>query len=133
MPESEAARALAKAAEGLTYQSETDALWKVFTWPAAEGFPTPEAVRRLGRHKPGAPASAQAIDEFFAPLIQEQDWFGDAEKEDAVKYRGLLGAVKDNLQIPVVVRVGERKEAVYVVGRDPAGGWTGLKTSAVET
>jgi nuclease A inhibitor-like protein len=133
MPDSEAARALAKAAEGPTYQSETDAPWKVLTWNAAVGSPTPEAVRRLGRHKPDAPASAQCIDEFFAPLIQQQDWFGDAEKAEAAKYRGLLEAVKRYLQNPAVVQLGERKMAVYVVGQDPAGGWTGLKTSAVET
>jgi nuclease A inhibitor-like protein len=133
MPDSEAARALAKAAEGLTYQSETDAPWKVFTWPAGEGSPTPEAVRRLGRDKPDAPASVQSIDEFFAPQIQQHDWFGDAEKAEAAKYGELLGAVKKHLQAPIVVRVGERKLTVYVVGQDPAGGWTGLKTSAVET
>jgi hypothetical protein len=133
MPDSEAARALAKAAEGLTYQSETDAPWKVFTWPAAAGSPGPEAVRRLGRHKPGTRASARSVDELFAPLVAEQDWFGDAEKADAAKYQGLLAAVKQHLQNPVVVRVGARKVTVYVVGRDPAGGWSGLKTSAVET
>jgi hypothetical protein len=130
---SETAAALAAAADGLSYQSETDAPWKAFGWSSADGDPTADAVRKRGRHKPGAPVAEQSVDEFFAPLVADQDWYGDEEKATAAKYRQLLAAVKQRLTGPKVVRVGDRKLTIYVIGSDPAGGWAGLKTTAVET
>jgi hypothetical protein len=90
-------------------------------------------VRQRGRHKPSAPVAEQSVDEFFAPLVREQDWYGDEEKAAAAKYRALLDSVKRYLKGPKVMRVGERKVAVYVVGVASEGGWAGLKTTAVET
>jgi hypothetical protein len=133
MPTNETSNALQQAAEGLTYQSETDAPWTVFTWPTAKGEPTSAAVRQLGRHKPGASVAEQSVDECFAPLIQDQDWYGDEERATAAKYRALLDTVKRSLKNPKVVRVGDRKIAVYLVGLAKEGGWAGLKTTSVET
>jgi hypothetical protein len=133
MPTSKTATALQQAADGLTYESETDAPWKAFHWPTAEGEPTGEGVRQRGRHGADAPVKEQSVDEFFAPLVEEKDWYGDEEKAIAAKYRALLDAVKKYLKGPKVVRVGERKIAVYVVGVASEGGWAGLKTISVET
>ena len=133
MATSETVSALRQAAEGLTYQSETDAPWKVFAWPTAQGEPTGDAVRQRGRHRSDAPVAEQSLDEFFAPLVKEQDWYGDEERAVAAKYRALLDTVKSYLKNPKVVRVGRRKVAVYVVGQASEGGWAGLKTTAVET
>lgn len=133
MANSAAADALTQAATGLSYQSETDALWKPVRWPRASGDPTPEGIRKQGKHKADSPVEEQKVEDFFAPLTQDQDWFGEAEKADAAKYRALLSAVKVQLQNPKVVKIGERKCALYVIGTDPSGGWTGLKTTAVET
>ncbi len=133
MPTSETVKSLQEAADGLTYQSETDAPWKAFAWPAATGEPAGAAVRQLGKHKANAPITEQSVDEFFGPLIEERDWYGDEEKATAAKYRGLLDAVKRNLKGAKVVRVGGRKKTVYVVGVASEGGWAGLKTTAVET
>jgi hypothetical protein len=133
MPTGETVSALQRAAEGLTYQSETDSPWTAFRWPTAQGEPTGAAVRQQGRHRPDAPVQEQTVDEFFAPLVQEQDWFGDEERATAAKYQALLDAVKRYLKGPKVVRVGSRKIAVYIVGTANEGGWAGLKTTAVET
>ena len=133
MATSATAQALQQAAEGLTYQSESNAPWKAFAWLNAQGEPTAEAVRQRGRHKPDAPVAEQSVDEFFAPLVGEKDWYGDEERAAAAKYRALLDAVKRYLKSPKVVRVGRRKVAVYVAGTASEGGWAGLKTTAVET
>jgi hypothetical protein len=90
-------------------------------------------VRQLGRHKASAPVAEQSVDEFFAPLIQDQDWFGDEERQTAARYRALLDTVKRVLKNPKVVRVGDRKKTIYIVGTANEGGWAGLKTTAVET
>jgi len=71
MPTSATVQALQQAAEGLTYQSETDAPWRAFAWPGATGEPTGAAVRQRGRHKPDAPVQEQSVDEFFTPLVGE--------------------------------------------------------------
>ena len=133
MPTSETVEALGQASRGLCYQSEADAPWRAFRWPSAEGEPSSDEVRRRGRHKADAPAVEQSIDEFFGPLGQDQDWYGEEERATAAKYRALLDAVQQHLTHAKVVRVGERQVAVYVVGRAKGGGWAGLKTTAVET
>src|SRR5262249_36222227 len=113
--------------------SETDAPWEAFAWPAAQGEPTAAGVLKLGRHKGKAPVAEQSVEELFAPLVQEQDWYGPEEKAEAAKYRALREAVQRLLVNPRVFRVGRRKVTVYVVGQAPEGGWAGLKTIAVET
>ncbi len=125
--------ALQQAATGLTYPSETDAPWTAFAWPDASGIPTGEEIRGRGKSKPNALIAEQTLDALFAPLVQLQDWFGDAEKVEAAKNQALLDSVKRLLTNPKVYRIGERKVAIYVVGPAPEGGWAGLKTMAVET
>ena len=127
MPTNETLRALQQAVEGLTYQSETDAPWTAFAWPTATGEPTGEGVKQLGRHKADAPVEEQTVEEFFDPLMCEQDWYGDEERATAAKYRGLLKVVKLPLQRAKVVRIRERNKSVYVIGLANEGGWAGLQ------
>jgi hypothetical protein len=133
MPSGETAAILRQAVAGLTYESDTDAPWTAFHWPDAKGEPTPAKVRRLGRHRPTAPASGQSIEEFFAPLMQERDWHREQEKEAVEQYRTLFTIVNTRLRHATVIRVGARKLAVYVVGAGREGGWAGIKTTAIET
>jgi hypothetical protein len=133
MPTSATAAALQQAADGLTYPSETDARWAAVAWPQAAGEPTAAAVLKLGGHRKRTPVQEVSLNQFFAPLVQEQAWYGADEKADAAKYRALLAAVRELLTAPKVVQAGSRKVTVYVVGQAKEGGWAGLKTTAVET
>jgi Nuclease A inhibitor-like protein len=133
MPTNATVDALRQATDGLTYQSETDAPWTAFAWPTAKGEPSGAGVRQQGQHKATAPVVEQSIDDFFAPLVQEKDWYGDEERATAAKYRTLLDVVKHSLKGAKAVQVGERKKAVYIVGTANEGGWAGLKTTSVET
>lgn len=125
--------ALRQAAAGLTYQSETDAPWEVVSWPDATGAPTAEGVLRVGKHRKTAKVEEQGLEDFFAPLVRDEEWYGPEEKAVSAKYRDLLETVRRLLTAPKVFRVGSRKAAVYVLGEAPEGGWGGLKTTAVET
>ena len=133
MPSRETASELAQLAEGLLYQSETDSSWEAFDWPDATGAVTPAEVRRRGRHEASSPVAQQTVDAFFAPLVAEQDWYGDEEKAGAAKYRLLLDAVKKLLRAATIIQIGKRQVAVYVIGTASEGGWAGLKTLEVET
>ncbi|MBN9521975.1 nuclease A inhibitor family protein [bacterium] len=132
MAENATVAALKGAVAGLTYQSETDAEWEVFRWPSA-GALFADVVREQGHRSKSAPVVEQPVDEFFAPLTEDQDWYGDEEKAVAAQYRSLLTVVKKQLADPTVFKVGDRKVTLYVVGRDKNGGLAGLRTTAVET
>jgi len=125
--------ALQQASVGLNYQSETDAPWSAFNWPTASGEVTGETVKKLGKHKASVPATEKPLDEFFAPLVADVDWYGDEEKGIAQQYQVMLGVIKGVLTTPKVVRVGATQVTVYVVGQAKEGGWAGLVTQAVET
>ncbi|MBA4192205.1 MAG: nuclease [Planctomycetaceae bacterium] len=133
MPTTATVTALQQASVGLTFQSETDAPWTAFNWPTATGEVTGEAVQKLGKHKAGSPVSEKPLDEFFAPLVADLDWYGDEEKAIAQQYQVLLGVIKGVLSAPKVVKVGAKNVSVYVVGKAKEGGWAGLMTKAVET
>ena len=127
------ATALKNASEWLTYQSETDSPWTVFSWPDQTGEPDAERVRQKGRHRPTAPLREESIEAFFTPLIEEQDWYREEEIAVSAKYATLLEVVREQLANPRVFRFGDRKCVLYVVGNAKEGGWAGLKTTSVET
>jgi hypothetical protein len=133
MKTNETVTALKRATAGLTYPSETDSRWTAFSWPDATGTPTADEICRRGHHKPGVRVQEIALDDLFAPLVQDQVWYGDGENAAAAKNRTLLDAIKGILTNTKVFRIGERRVAIYVVGLVKAGGWAGLKTMAVET
>jgi len=133
MTPSDTEAALAAAVAGLMYASETDAPWTAFVWPDAEGAPTAEAVKKRGRCPAKSPVAQQSVEELLDPLAEEQDWFGEAEKADAAKYRSLRDLLRERLTDATVFKVGKVKVAVYIVGRAKEGGWAGLRTTAVET
>lgn len=132
MADNSTVQALRKASAGLTYMSETDAPWEVFSWSPA-GELSADAVRKLGGHPSAAPVTEQPVGEFFAPLVEEQDWYGDEERAVAGSYRSLLTVIKSRLSDPKVFKVGDRRVTIYVLGGAKDGRLGGLKTTAVET
>jgi len=127
-----AVAALKKASKGLLYQSEQDEPFTTFSWRSKED-PTPEVVRKLGKHKPDSPVEELSVAEFFADLTCEEAWHGPDEKAVVVGYRGLLAAIQEHLKGATVFRVGETKITIYLVGKTSQGNLAGLKTTALET
>ncbi len=128
-----AVEALKRASKGLTYESETDAPFEVFTWKGGKDVLSKKKVLELGKHDAGAAVEEESLDDFFGDLTKQEDWHGPEEKAAAKKYQSLLKAVRDNLSDAKVFKVGETEKAVYVVGKTKDGNWAGLKTKAVET
>ena len=61
-------------------------------------------------------------------------FFGELDgTENADQFRRLRGTLEERLSDVRVFRVGERRVEVYLMGRNPAGGWVGLHTVSVET
>jgi hypothetical protein len=116
-------QALAHASEGLTYPSESDAPFEPFQWPAASaGGSARDAVAALG--KAGARIEEISPGDFFAEL---------AGSDDAERFKALRQTLESRLSGLKVIRVGERRVDVYLIGRARTGHWAGLHTTSVET
>jgi hypothetical protein len=120
---SEDLRAIARASAGLTYPSESDAAFESFRWPAASPRESArDAAARRG--KGGARVEELSAADFFAEL---------EGSDDARRYADLRRTLEARLSGLKVIRVGERKLDVYLIGRTHAGDWAGLHTTSVET
>jgi len=123
---------LKKAAEGLSYMSETDAEISPFAGGKAEVV-TKEEVLTQTKNAIDSPVEERGFAEFFARLTEIQDWFGEEEKETAQKFLNLKELLEKNLKDLKVFKIGKVQLDVYVVGLDAEGKLTGFKTKAVET
>jgi hypothetical protein len=115
--------ALARASTGLVYPSESDAPFEPFRWPATSA--SESARDAVVRHvKRGARIEEVSVDDFFAEL---------QGSDDGERFKALRQAVELTLSGLKVIRAGERKIDVYLIGRTRAGDWAGLHTTSVET
>lgn len=118
--------------EGLYYISETDAEILPFAGKKAEAVNKEEILRQIEKENK---TSVEEIDfeEFFAPLTEIHDWFGDEEKESAGKFGRLKSFLEKNLKDLRVFKIGTIELEIYLVGLDAENTLTGVKTKAVET
>lgn len=114
--------ALRSASAGLLYPSESDAPFDVFRWEGLATNSAKEAV--VARAGSGDPIEETSLDAFFQGL---------AGSEDAARFQALRREIESSVSHPTVVRVGERKVDVYLIGRTRSGAWAGLHTTSVET
>jgi hypothetical protein len=116
-------QALTRASEGLTYPSESDAPFDTFRWPASSAHESArDAVATRGKR--GARIEEVSADDFFAEL---------AGSDHAERFKALRQVLESRLSGLTVIRTGERKVDVYLIGRTRTGDWAGLHTTSVET
>jgi hypothetical protein len=125
--------AIAGAAEGLLFPSESDA--PVTAHRIAKAG---EKRRKAGTFPPGlcpdgATCSTQSVATFFKPVLEVRDWFGPEEIARTEKFEALLALLRANLTSLRVYRVGETTIDVYVLGRTSDGDLAGIRTKVVET
>jgi hypothetical protein len=116
----------------LYYISETDALVLPFVGQQAQSV-SREAVLEQTENAPDSPVEERTFMEFFARLIEIQDWFGDEEKKTAEKYLLLKKLLEKHLKDLKVYKIGKVQIDIYVVGLDAENRLAGIKTKAVET
>ncbi|MEG4218842.1 nuclease A inhibitor family protein [Microcoleus sp. Pol14C6] len=122
---------LKQASEGLLFGSETDAPFKVISWPIQEEL-TPAKLLQLTNHPPDAPLEIVSVEEFFDVANAEEDWHDEEERETVQRFQNLVSILKQNLSQLQVYRVGSVDIDAYIVGVTP-GGLAGLSTKLVET
>lgn len=124
---------LQKLVENLYWMSETDAPIQVFCWKNCGAIETKEQLLERTKHSAADCVEVVDLDRFFAPVVTEQDWFGDEEKKTATRYRSLLSVLKQNLSEIRVYRIGAVEIDVYIVGLTEAKKVVGIATQIVET
>lgn len=120
------------ACDGLFYVSETNAEISFFAGSRIAAVTMDEVLSQI-KNTSDAPVEEKNFDEFFAPLTEIQDWFGDEEKKTAQKFADLRDLLKNNLKELKIFKIGKIELNVYVVGLDAESKLTGIKTKAVET
>ena len=127
---------LKKQSKGLLYLSEADFAVKPFLWTKAEMGPeplTPEKIKTLLKLKADAPLETVTFENFFAPAVTLEDWFGDEEKQSAAQFQTLIETLKTHLTELTVYKMGEAKKTVVVIGKTSDGDYAGVTTKVVET
>lgn len=115
--------ALAKAAKGLTYTSETDAPLEPFLWEDSSAL-TKKHLLELAGAEGGTAVEEDTLDEFFHAV----------PPEDKAKFDQLTAVLKGQLSGIKVYKIGDEAEKeAYIVGKTTDGFWAGLKTTVVET
>ena len=113
----------------LLFPSESDFPLEPFTWESATI--TPEII--LTRSKKPADTAIESInlEDFFAPVMTDEDWFDDEDRQVAQRFRDLKTAIAtlENVQ---VFKVGTIEIDVYIVGAIGPD-LVGIKTTIIET
>jgi hypothetical protein len=120
---------LTKLSEGLLFPSESEYPLEPFTWKSAT-LNRKTILTKAGKLAK-TPIEAIALEDFFATVVTDQDWFEDEDREIAQRFRDLQTAIAtlENVQ---VFRLGKVEIDIFIVGvigQDLVG----LKTKVIET
>lgn len=125
---------LERAAEGLTYTSESDRPFEFFFLPGAgDRPPGVDAFARLVGVEAGAPREERDLDDFFARHTDTSDPYDTEAQRIRPRYEALRELLRNELRWTTVYRAGRIEVQCWVVGGDGRGNLAGLRTVAVET
>lgn len=123
---------IAEACQGLNFVSETDSdVRPLFLGPLDDI--SPASFGKVVAQTAGATITERDAGGFFAALTKARSWQTPAQARNAKRFAELEKLLNAELQDLRVFRVGRVRIDIYVVGRDAAGNWLGVKTHAVET
>lgn len=120
---------LTKLSEGLLFPSESEYPLEPFTWKSAT-LNRKTILTQAGKLAK-TPIEVIALEDFFATVVTDQDWFEDEDREIAQRFRDLQTAIAtlENVQ---VFRLGKVEIDVYIVG-EIGQDLVGLRTTVIET
>jgi hypothetical protein len=126
-------KAIAQAADGLIFTSESDYPVAVHVVPGAGAKRLKRGEFPKGLCPDGAHCATQDVAAFFRPAVATKDWFGPEETARSDKFKALVAVLRENLTSLKVYKVGETTIDAYVLGRSTDGDLVGVKTTVVET
>jgi len=120
---------LSTLSKDLLFPSESEYPLEPFTWKSAPL--KPETILTRSQKPADTAIESITLEEFFAPVTTDGDWFEDEDREIAQRFRDLQAAIAtlENVQ---VFRLGKIEIDVYIVGAIGPD-LIGLKTTVIET
>lgn len=124
--------AIADACRGLIYVSETDSPLEPVSFGVADGDKPSDYLAAMGKSTDERFEEVPA-DEFFQRLTRIEEWYTEAERDRARRFRNLFQLMNDNLSDIRIFRFGRIRIDIFIVGRAKSGRLIGVRTFAVET
>lgn len=124
--------ALASAAQGMTYMSESDYPLTVVDHAGA-GAPTIAKLRALEHVAAGTAVEQRSFAAFMDKVGTAYDPNDPYIVEYAAKWRALRAVMEQDLTDLTVIRVGTISITVYLVGTSACGDLVGFSTTSIET
>lgn len=121
---------IAELTDNLLYPSESDEPVHPVIWREIEQLTPQELLALTGEN---GEVKQQGVNQFFAAVTQEEDWFGEEERHTCHRFRQLRELLEKQLKDLRVYRVGKGEAKVYLVGKAADGSWQGVETVVVET
>lgn len=121
-----------RAAEGLTYGSESDRPFEFFFLPG--GGDAPPGAEAFGARVGAAGAvEERGLDDFFMRHVETIDPADTESQRIRPRYEALRELLRTELRGTTVYRTGRVEVQCYVVGADGRGNLAGVRTVAIET
>ncbi|MCY7349103.1 MAG: nuclease A inhibitor family protein [Cytophagaceae bacterium] len=73
------------------------------------------------------------VEEFFAPVVDVEEWFTDEERQAAERFTQVREILQQHLKDFKVFKIGYNERDLYLLGLTPEGQRVGLKTKVTET
>jgi hypothetical protein len=123
---------LERAADGLTYGSESDRPFEFFFLPG--GGNAPPGAEAFGRLV-GAEGRVEerSLDDFFARHAETSDPYDVESQRFRPRYEALRDLLRTELRGTTVYRTGRIEVQCFAIGGDGRGNLVGLRTVAIET
>lgn len=123
------------AIKDLYYPSESDEPFDYVEFGMPTENPlTENHIRIILGKVPGDLVEEITLEDFFEPLSEIQDWYGEEEKETVKGFTKLKELLCSKLSDIQVFRVGEVQVGIYLLGKtEQENQWVGVKTLSVET
>lgn len=116
----------------LIYMSETDADILAFSGKKTDVVNKETLLNQLKKDL-NLRVEEKSFDDFFEPLIEIQDWFGEDERKMSENFGKLKDLLQQNLISKKVFKIGKKDIDIYVLGLDAEDILRGIQTKAVET
>ena len=123
--------------DGLLYTSESDYPFDTFLLDATK--PIEEQLLEKAKKPKRTHIETRAWKGFFDNYTVAKDWWSDAEKNTAERYRNIVTTVEanaittDGAKDIKVYRIGTTQVSVYIVVHLPENQYVVLATTAIET
>lgn len=121
-----------KAAEGLSYMSETDSGFEVFQLPAGTNNLQEQLLSISGKEAESA-IEEQELEYFFRNMVKIYPESTADQKQTAERFLQLQKVLKEQLAEIKVYRIGAINIDAFIVGKLKDGTYVVLKTALVET